>query len=214
MVEERNKKPKNGQVDTDIIPGRRKMVVKRAPTPKLVLAHELLRSKIIRDGELLLNHIEEVNNTLPYQLKKTFLELYLPALVPASRVKIKKINDDNIGVFAKRKIYNDTKLTELTGSNSEKVTNHINSSLPKYKSVMQKKISYKRKSQTITSTNYFYLVGPLAFANHSCKPHMNAINVNGKLENLSLVKVIEKDQQITYDYGYKNNFCFDCNNNK
>ena len=169
MVNERKVKPKKAKK----VLQKSKPKVKGAKIPKLVLAHELLRKKILRDGELLLNHIEEVKNTLPYQLKKTFLELYLPALVklvPASRVKIKKINDD-IGVFAKRRIYNDTKLTELTGSNSEKVTNHINSSLPKYKSVMQKKISYKRKSQTITSTNNFYLVGPLAFANHSCKAH-------------------------------------------
>ncbi len=91
MVKERKKKQKNAhkvspkiiqsqnveEVDSDIILGRRKSVTKRAPTPKLVLAHELLRSRILCDGELQPNHIEEVNNTLPDQLKKTFLELYL-----------------------------------------------------------------------------------------------------------------------------------------
>jgi hypothetical protein len=214
MVNERKVKPKKAKK----VLQKSKPKVKGAKIPKLVLAHELLRAKILCDGELKLNHIKEVANTLDRPSKKRFLNLYLPVVDKLSRVIIRKIDNDNIGVFGNRKIYiigdNGTILSELPGKNSGKLKNHINSSLPKYKSVMQKKISYKRKSQTITSTNNFYLVGPLAFANHSCKAHMNVINVNGKLENLLLVKVIEKDQQITYDYGYKNNFCFDCNNNK
>ncbi len=228
MVNERDKKLKNAhkapkkskpthnveEVDSDIILGRRKSVTKRAPTPKLVLAHELLRSRILRDGELQPYHIKEVNNTLPYLLKKTFLELYLPVVDKSSRVIIRKINDDNIGVFAKRLIYNETILTELFGKNSEKVTNHLDNSIPKYKSVMEKKITYKRKGQTVTSVNNFYLIGLLAFANHSCSTHLNAITVDEKLKNISLVHVIEKNQQITYDYGYNNDYCIDCNNNK
>ena len=46
-------------------------------------------------------------------------------------------------------------LGDYTTSHLEVVS--YGTSLPKYKSVMQKKISYKRKSQTITSTNNFYL---------------------------------------------------------
>ena len=37
--------------------------------------------------------------------------------------------------------------------------------------------------------------------------------VDEKLKNISLVRVIKKNQQITYDYGYKNDYCIDCNNN-
>ncbi len=220
MVDKRSKKRKQAKKVSKKSEskklGRRKSVINGAKIPNLVLAHERLRARILCDGELLSNHIKEVASTLTLdrKAKKTFLELYLPALDPASRVSIRKINDDNIGVFAKRLIYNDTILSELTGSNSGKVTNHINSSISKYKSVMKRILTYKRKNQNITSINNFYLVGPLAFANHSCSTHMNAITVNGKLKNISLVQVIEKNQQITYDYGYKNDYCIDCNNNK
>jgi hypothetical protein len=72
---------------------------------------------------------------------------------------------------------------------------------------MKKKITYKRNNQNVTSVNIFYLVGPLAFANHSCSTHLNAITVDEKLKNISLVRVREKNQQITYDYGYKNDYC-------
>ena len=70
---------------------------------------------------------------------------------------IRKINDDNIGVFAKRLIYNDTMLSELPGKNSElQITVYklfpsplliyilvSDYSIPKYKSVMEKEITYK-----------------------------------------------------------------------
>ena len=108
----------------------------------------------------------------------------------------------------------EAKLTELPGKKGGKITNHIDGSLPKYKSVTEKTSTYKRKDQNVTSVNSNYLIGPLAFANHSCSIHRNARITDEQINNISLVRAIEENHQITYDYGDENNFCVDCNNNK
>jgi hypothetical protein len=71
------------------------------------LAHELLRARILRDGELQPNHIEEVANRLDRHFKRKFWLIYSPAVTNSSRVIIRKIDDGKNNVKRKMKIRKD-----------------------------------------------------------------------------------------------------------
>ena len=180
---------------------------------KLVAAHEELRRLVLSDGNLTISHLEEVKKMLSPDLKTIFSNIYEP-VCKSDRLEVRRLEDNNVGVVAKRQIVANGDLTlldELKGHVSSKVTGDVNLDLPKYKSLREVSTTYERNGTIITAEYYCYLVGAIAFVNHSCATHLNCITVSEtEYSELYVVQTINKDTEITNDYGYKNNHCKQC----
>jgi len=188
--------------------------------PPLVNAHEKLRHMVLRDGVLTLGHISEVKKLVKELTPdlKTILNTRYEWICKSDRLEVRKVGTDNVGVVAKRAIVANSdlvRLDELIGHASHKVSSNVNLSLPKYKSVRGKVIKYKRNGKYVNGTTYNFLVGPIAFVNHACYKHLNCITVSNKVySKLDVVRTIRAGDEITNDYGFPNDYCQECKNNK
>lgn len=188
--------------------------------PPLVDAHEKLRHMVLRDGVLTLGHIAEVKKLVKELTPdlKTVLNKSYEWICKSDRLEVRKVGTDNVGVVAKRTIVANSdlvRLHELKGHASHKVSSNVNLSLAKYKSVRGTGSKYKRNGKYVKGRTFNFLVGPLAFVNHACYLHLNCITVSNKVySELDVVRTIRAGDEITNHYGFKNDYCQECKNNK